>query len=109
MTSAVARLFDAMADTYDDLEPWYEHLYDVLHTILRDTIGRAPSPAARAASSAPRSHTASLRLSFGISVASATSSSAERIRDSTCSLDACCHGSSSAFRYQSHPCENFSS
>jgi SAM-dependent methyltransferase len=48
MTSAVARLFDAMAETYDDLEPWYEHLYDVLHTILRDTIGRAPSPAARA-------------------------------------------------------------
>src|SRR5205085_2782264 len=26
----VARLFDAMADTYDDLEPWYEHLYEVL-------------------------------------------------------------------------------
>jgi len=24
MTSAVARLFDAMADSYDDLEPWYE-------------------------------------------------------------------------------------
>src|SRR5258705_7173596 len=48
MSSAVARLFDAMADTYDELEPWYEHLYDVLHTILRDTIGRAPSPGARA-------------------------------------------------------------
>lgn len=48
MTSAVARLFDAMADTYDDLEPWYEHLYDVLHTILRDTIGRAPRAGARA-------------------------------------------------------------
>lgn len=37
-----------MADTYDDLEPWYEHLYDVLHTILRDTIGRAPRAGARA-------------------------------------------------------------
>src|SRR4051812_27927226 len=48
MRSAVARLFDAMADTYDDLEPWYEHLYDVLHAILRDTIGRAPHAGARA-------------------------------------------------------------
>jgi SAM-dependent methyltransferase len=48
MTSAVAQLFDAMAPTYDDLEPWYEHLYDLLHSILRDTIGRASSPAARA-------------------------------------------------------------
>src|SRR6185436_459707 len=48
MSSAVARLFDAMADTYDDLEPWYEHLYDVLHAILRDTIGRAPHAGARA-------------------------------------------------------------
>jgi SAM-dependent methyltransferase len=48
MASAVARLFDAMAPTYDDLEPWYEHLYDLLHRILRETIGRAPSPDARA-------------------------------------------------------------
>ena len=48
MSSAVARLFDAMADTYDDLEPWYEHLYDVLHAILRDAIGRAPFAGARA-------------------------------------------------------------
>ena len=43
MSSTVARLFDAMADTYDDLEPWYEHLYDVLHAILRETIGQAPA------------------------------------------------------------------
>jgi SAM-dependent methyltransferase len=42
MASAVAQLFDAMAPTYDDLEPWYEHLYDLLHAILRETIGRAP-------------------------------------------------------------------
>ena len=42
MTSAVAQLFDAMAPTYDDLEPWYEHLYAVLHGILRETIGPAP-------------------------------------------------------------------
>jgi SAM-dependent methyltransferase len=43
MTSAVAQLFDAMAPTYDDLEPWYEHLYAVLHGILRETIGPAPN------------------------------------------------------------------
>ena len=43
MTSAVAQLFDAMAPTYDDLEPWYEHLYAVLHGILREAIGRAPA------------------------------------------------------------------
>ena len=48
MTSAVAQLFDAMAPTYDDLEPWYEHLYAVLHAILREMIGHAPSPDARA-------------------------------------------------------------
>jgi SAM-dependent methyltransferase len=48
MTSAVAQLFDAMAPTYDDLEPWYEHLYAVLHAILRETIGHAPSTSARA-------------------------------------------------------------
>jgi SAM-dependent methyltransferase len=46
MPSAVAALFDAMAPTYDDLEPWYEHLYDVLHAILREAIG--PAPTARA-------------------------------------------------------------
>jgi SAM-dependent methyltransferase len=27
--------FDAMADAYDALEPWYEHLYAVLHPIVR--------------------------------------------------------------------------
>lgn len=48
MTSAVARLFDAMAPTYDELEPWYEHLYFVLHRILRETIGRAPAAGGRA-------------------------------------------------------------
>ena len=41
MTSAVAQLLDAMAPTYDVLEPWYEHLYAVLHRILRETIGPA--------------------------------------------------------------------
>lgn len=27
--------FDAMAASYDDLEPWYEHLYAVLHALVR--------------------------------------------------------------------------
>ncbi len=27
--------FDAMAATYETLEPWYEHLYDVLHALVR--------------------------------------------------------------------------
>jgi SAM-dependent methyltransferase len=48
MASAVAQLFDAMAPTYDDLEPWYEHLYDLLHAILREAIGHAPALGARA-------------------------------------------------------------
>jgi MPBQ/MSBQ methyltransferase len=48
MPSAVAALFDAMAPTYDELEPWYEHLYDVLHAILREAIGPAPRDDARA-------------------------------------------------------------
>jgi ubiquinone/menaquinone biosynthesis C-methylase UbiE len=32
--STVRDLFDAMADEYDVLEPWYEHLYARLHAIL---------------------------------------------------------------------------
>jgi SAM-dependent methyltransferase len=31
---AVARLFDAAADSYHELEPWYQHLYAVLHPIV---------------------------------------------------------------------------
>lgn len=27
--------FDAMAESYESLEPWYTHLYDVLHAIVR--------------------------------------------------------------------------
>ena len=41
-------LFDAMAATYDDLEPWYEHLYARLHTILRAELGPAPARRPRA-------------------------------------------------------------
>ena len=33
--------FDAMAASYDDLEPWYEHLYGVLHGLLRAELGRS--------------------------------------------------------------------
>jgi SAM-dependent methyltransferase len=38
MGRATARLFDAMAESYDVLEPWYEHLYALLHSILLDTL-----------------------------------------------------------------------
>jgi SAM-dependent methyltransferase len=37
--STVARLFDGMADDYDVLEPWYEHLYARLHEILVEQLG----------------------------------------------------------------------
>jgi SAM-dependent methyltransferase len=36
----VTRVFDAMADTYDQLEPWYDHLYARLHAIIRRTLAR---------------------------------------------------------------------
>ncbi|MBI4630099.1 MAG: methyltransferase domain-containing protein [Candidatus Rokubacteria bacterium] len=47
MPSEVARLFDAMAPSYATLEPWYAHLYDVLHGLLRGALappagGRRP-------------------------------------------------------------------
>jgi SAM-dependent methyltransferase len=35
VTTGAEPFFDAMAASYDDLEPWYEHLYDVLHGLLR--------------------------------------------------------------------------
>ena len=47
MSSTVADIFDAMAATYDDLEPWYEHFYARLHAILRAELGQVP-PAGRA-------------------------------------------------------------
>jgi MPBQ/MSBQ methyltransferase len=34
MGRATARLFDAMAEDYDVLEPWYDHLYAMLHPIV---------------------------------------------------------------------------
>ena len=39
MSSGTARAFDAMAGEYDELEPWYEHLYGTLHAILRGALG----------------------------------------------------------------------
>jgi SAM-dependent methyltransferase len=33
-----------MAASYDDLEPWYEHLYGVLHGLLRTELGRSGGP-----------------------------------------------------------------
>ena len=47
MGDATTRFFDAMAASYDELEPWYEHLYARLHRIVRDALGRA-APGARA-------------------------------------------------------------
>ena len=35
MGDATTQFFDAMAASYDELEPWYEHLYAELHRILR--------------------------------------------------------------------------
>ena len=37
--------FDAMAASYDELEPWYEHLYAVLHGLVRREL--APARGAR--------------------------------------------------------------
>ena len=45
MTDAIARLFDAMADDYDVLEPWYEHLYARMHAVLDAAL--APPPDGR--------------------------------------------------------------
>jgi SAM-dependent methyltransferase len=43
----VTGLFDAMADVYDELEPWYVHLYARLDAILSDTL-RPAGPGGRA-------------------------------------------------------------
>jgi MPBQ/MSBQ methyltransferase len=39
MTSTTARLFDGMAEDYDTLEPWYEHLYAILHAMVLSALG----------------------------------------------------------------------
>jgi SAM-dependent methyltransferase len=43
MSTPVARLFDAMAASYDEMEPWYDHLYTEVHALLRTSIGPAPA------------------------------------------------------------------
>jgi MPBQ/MSBQ methyltransferase len=48
MAATTARLFDAMAEEYDVLEPWYEHLYARLHRIVRDTLAPADERVRRA-------------------------------------------------------------
>ena len=35
MTADPATAFEAMAASYDELEPWYEHLYAILHELVR--------------------------------------------------------------------------
>ena len=45
MGDATTRFFDAMAASYDELEPWYEHLYAELHRILRSALSPAPPDA----------------------------------------------------------------
>lgn len=49
MRADVARLFDAMADSYEQLEPWYAYLYARVHAILdaelRPTPGAQPGRA----------------------------------------------------------------
>jgi len=45
MGDATTRFFDAMAASYDELEPWYEHLYAELHRILRSALSPAASGA----------------------------------------------------------------
>jgi MPBQ/MSBQ methyltransferase len=49
VSSDVARLFDDLADGYDDLEPWSEHLYRALHaTLLTELAPPADGRARRA-------------------------------------------------------------
>lgn len=43
----VERVFDGMAADYDELEPWYEHLYARVHAILRATLA-LPAATSRA-------------------------------------------------------------
>jgi SAM-dependent methyltransferase len=40
--------YDAMATTYESLEPWYEHLYDTLHAIVRAELTPPGEPRGRA-------------------------------------------------------------
>jgi SAM-dependent methyltransferase len=49
MARQAENFFDAMADGYEVLEPWYEHLYATLHAVLRSELTPpADMPRARA-------------------------------------------------------------
>jgi len=48
MNPAVRALFDEMAPSYDDFEPWYEHLYARLHALLSAELGGGPAADRRA-------------------------------------------------------------
>jgi SAM-dependent methyltransferase len=49
MSRAIAQVFDAMAGAYDELEPWYEHLYRALHAILETSLAPPPGASGRRA------------------------------------------------------------
>jgi SAM-dependent methyltransferase len=48
VTTATARFFDVMAESYAALEPWYAHLYAVLHGILDTELAGTDPPRGRA-------------------------------------------------------------
>jgi ubiquinone/menaquinone biosynthesis C-methylase UbiE len=48
MSATVRDLFDAMAPAYHRLEPWYEHLYAVLHDVMSAELGAPAVPGGRA-------------------------------------------------------------
>jgi MPBQ/MSBQ methyltransferase len=49
VTTDPAPAFDAMAASYDELEPWYEHLYVVLHDLVRTMLARPADAGSRRA------------------------------------------------------------
>ena len=75
--STVTRLFDAMADDYDVLEPWYEHLYARVHAILRDEL--APRPGKARALDAGCGHGAQTALLRGLGYETHSADIAERL------------------------------
>ena len=48
MPRAAGIFFDSMASDYEVLEPWYEHLYASLHSVLRSEL-TSPAEAAQEA------------------------------------------------------------
>jgi SAM-dependent methyltransferase len=61
--------FDTMAESYESLEPWYAHLYDVLHAILRAELAPpAVDHPPRAGGHAPRALDAGCGTGFQAAV-----------------------------------------